>query len=39
MLINTGMKFCLKVISDLTVISGDWQSLKNGEILNFEEIF
>ena len=33
------MQFCLTLISRLEDVSGDWNAMSNGEILNFEDIF
>jgi hypothetical protein len=33
------MKFCLHVIAELVNISGDFKSMENGKIMNFEDIF
>lgn len=34
-----GMAFSLSMITNLEEVSGDWNGLSNGEMLNFEDIF
>lgn len=36
---NTGMLFCIHLIAGLENMSGDWNCIPTGEILNFEDIF
>ena len=38
-IILQGYRFGLCVIKNLQNISGDWNSLNKGEIMNFEDIF